>query len=49
MYAHRLNLLPLLERRLDDTDRPLFDALLQPGNAIADFHTTNDWMKTRIR
>ena len=41
--------LPVLERRLAETDRPLFDALVHPGNAIADFHSTNDWMKARIR
>jgi 1-deoxyxylulose-5-phosphate synthase len=47
--AHLDELLPVLERRLDDADRPLFDALVHPGNAVADFHTTNDWMKARIR
>jgi len=47
--THLDELLPVLERRLDDADRPLFDALVHPGNAVADFHTTNDWMKARIR
>jgi hypothetical protein len=34
--------------QLDEADRPLFDALVHPGNAAADFHNTNDWMKARI-
>ena len=47
--AHLEEILPVLEQRLDDADRPLFDALVHPGNAVADFHNTNDWMKARIR
>jgi aryl-alcohol dehydrogenase-like predicted oxidoreductase len=47
--AHLEEALPVMERRLAETDRPLFDALVHPGNAIADFHSTNDWMKARIR
>lgn len=47
--AHLEELLPVLGRRLDDADRLLFDALVHPGNAVADFHSTNDWMKARIR
>ena len=47
--AHLAEGLPVLERRLDEADRPLFDALVHPGNAVADFHSTNEWMKTRIR
>ncbi len=38
----------ILERKLDDADRPLFDALVHPGNAVADFHNTSDWMQARI-
>jgi aryl-alcohol dehydrogenase-like predicted oxidoreductase len=40
--------IPLLARTLDDADRPLFDALVHPGNAVADFHNSNEWMKARI-
>ena len=47
--AHLAEGLPVLERRLDEADRPSFDALVHPGNAVADFHSTNEWMKTRIR
>ena len=45
---HLEDALGILERRLDDADRPLFDALVHPGNAVADFHNSNDWMKARI-
>jgi len=47
--AHLEEILPVLDQRLDDADRPLFDALVHPGNAVADFHNTNDWMKARIQ
>ena len=47
--AHLAEGLPVLERQLAEADRPLFDALVHPGNAVADFHSTNDWMKARIR
>jgi aryl-alcohol dehydrogenase-like predicted oxidoreductase len=40
--------LGVLERTLDDADRPRFDALVHPGNAVSDFHNSNDWMKARI-
>ena len=33
---------------LTDADRPLFDELVHPGNAVADFYNSNDWMKARI-
>ncbi len=46
--AHLEDALPLLERRLDETDRPLFDALVHPGNAVSDFFNSNEWMKARI-
>ncbi len=31
------------------TDGARLDALNPPGNAVSDFHNSNDWMKTRIR
>jgi aryl-alcohol dehydrogenase-like predicted oxidoreductase len=46
--AHLEDALPLLERSLDDADRPLFDALVHPGNAVSDFFNSNEWMKARI-
>lgn len=46
--AHLEDALPVLEMTLNAADRPLFDALVHPGNAIADFHNSNPWMKARI-
>jgi aryl-alcohol dehydrogenase-like predicted oxidoreductase len=45
---HLETMLSVLEMTLDDADRPLFDALVHPGNAVADFHNSNEWMKARI-
>lgn len=46
--GHLEDALGILGRSLDDADRPHFDALVHPGNAVADFHNSNDWMKARI-
>src|SRR5512133_1019456 len=46
--AHLEDALGILDKKLDDEDRPLFDELDHPGNAVADFHNSNDWMKARI-
>lgn len=46
--AHLEDALVILDRKLDDADRPLFDGLVHPGTAVADFHNSNDWMKARI-
>jgi aryl-alcohol dehydrogenase-like predicted oxidoreductase len=46
--AHLEDALGILDKKLDDADRPLFDALVHPGNAVADFHNSNDWMKARV-
>lgn len=46
--AHLEDALAILDRKLDDADRPLFDALVHPGNAVADFFNSNEWMKARI-
>ena len=40
--------LPVLEMRLADEDRATFDALVPPGNAVADFHDSNNWYEGRI-
>lgn len=45
---HLEDALAILERTLDESDRPLFDALVHPGNAVADFHNSNPWMKGRV-
>lgn len=45
---HLESFIQIMDRRLDDSDRPLFDDLVHPGNVVADFHNTSDWMKARI-
>ena len=46
--AHLQDSLPVLNMSLSEGDRPIFDDLVHPGNAIADFHNSAWWMKTRI-
>jgi aryl-alcohol dehydrogenase-like predicted oxidoreductase len=46
--AHLEDALVIIDKTFDDADRPLFDELVHPGNAVADFHNSNDWMKTRV-
>jgi aryl-alcohol dehydrogenase-like predicted oxidoreductase len=46
--AHLEDALVIMDKKLDDADRPLFDALVHPGNAVSDFHNNNDWMKARV-
>jgi aryl-alcohol dehydrogenase-like predicted oxidoreductase len=46
--AHLEDALGIIDKKLDDGDRPLFDQLVHPGNAVADFHNSNEWMKARI-
>ncbi len=41
--------LPVLEMSLKDEDQPIFDSLVHPGNAVADFHNSAWWMKARIQ
>ena len=48
MLGHLKDFLPVMDMRLNDADRPLFDALVHPGNAVADFHNTSEWMQARI-
>jgi aryl-alcohol dehydrogenase-like predicted oxidoreductase len=45
---HLEDALGILDHHIDDADRALLDELVHPGNAVADFHNSNDWMKTRI-
>lgn len=46
--AHLEDALVVLDKTLDEADRPLFDALVHPGNAVSDFHNNNEWMKARV-
>lgn len=45
---HLEDALVIMDKTLDEADRPLFDQLVHPGNAVADFHNSNDWMKARV-
>ncbi len=40
--------LGVLEHHLDDETRARLDALNPPGNAVSDFHNSNNWMKARV-
>ena len=40
--------LEVMEMTLSDEERERFDELVHPGNAVADFHNSNPWMKARI-
>ena len=46
--AHLEDALGIADKTLDEADRPLFDALVHPGNAVADFHDTSLWMRAKI-
>jgi 1-deoxyxylulose-5-phosphate synthase len=46
--AHLEDALAILEMSLTDEDRTTFDDLVHPGNAVADFHNSNPWMKARL-
>lgn len=46
--AHLEDQLPVLEMALTEEDRAYCDTLVHPGNAVADFHNSNPWMKARI-
>jgi 1-deoxyxylulose-5-phosphate synthase len=45
---HLEDALGILDKSLDEADIPLFDELVHPGNALADFHNSNDWYKGRV-
>jgi aryl-alcohol dehydrogenase-like predicted oxidoreductase len=46
--AHLDDAIPVMDMALDDADRPLFDELVHPGNAVSDYHNSNPWMKARF-
>jgi aryl-alcohol dehydrogenase-like predicted oxidoreductase len=45
--AHLEDALGIADKTLDEADRPLFDALVHPGNVVSDFHDSSLWMKAR--
>lgn len=46
--AHLEDALVIMDKNFDEADRPSFDSLVHPGNAVSDFHNSNEWMKARI-
>lgn len=46
--AHLQDAIPVLEMTFAESDRAIFDGLVPPGNAVADFHDSNNWYKGRI-
>jgi len=45
--AHLEDALGIADKTLDEADRPLFDALVHPGNVVSDFHDSSLWMRAR--
>jgi len=45
---HLEGLLPVMNMKFNEADRVIFDGLVHPGNAVADFHNTNEWVKARV-
>jgi aryl-alcohol dehydrogenase-like predicted oxidoreductase len=46
--AHMEDAIPVLDMQLAEEDRAVFDALVPPGNAVADFHDSNNWYRGRV-
>jgi aryl-alcohol dehydrogenase-like predicted oxidoreductase len=46
---HLVENVAIIDKKLPDEDRLLADNLVHPGNAVADFFNSNEWMKARIR
>src|SRR5512146_1134101 len=45
---HIRSFLPVMDMTLTPADLQKLDELVHPGNAVADFHNSNPWMKARI-
>jgi aryl-alcohol dehydrogenase-like predicted oxidoreductase len=45
---HMQSFLPVMDMTLSQAELQKFDELVHPGNAVADFHNSNSWMKARI-
>ena len=46
--SHLEGFIPVLDMTLIEEDRALFDELVHPGNTVADFFNSNEWMKSRV-
>ena len=47
--GHIESFLPIMDQQLSAEEQDKFDELVHPGNAVADFHNSNPWMKARIQ
>jgi 1-deoxyxylulose-5-phosphate synthase len=47
--GHLTDNLAIIDKKFTTEDRVLVDNLMHPGNAVADFFNSNEWMKARIR
>jgi aryl-alcohol dehydrogenase-like predicted oxidoreductase len=47
--AQMESFLPVMDQTLSGEELLKFDELVHPGNAVADFHNSNPWMKARIK
>jgi aryl-alcohol dehydrogenase-like predicted oxidoreductase len=45
---HIESFLPVMDQNLSPEELQQFDTLVHPGNAVADFHNSNPWMKAKI-
>ncbi len=45
---HLMDNLAIIDKKLSDEDLVLADSLVHPGNAVADFFNSNEWMRARI-
>jgi len=46
---HLKDNLAIIDKKLAEEDRLLADNLVHPGNAVADFFNSNEWMKARVK
>jgi aryl-alcohol dehydrogenase-like predicted oxidoreductase len=46
--GHLEDALAVLDETLSEEEQAAFDELVHPGNAVADFHNSNPWMKARF-
>jgi 1-deoxyxylulose-5-phosphate synthase len=45
---HIQSFLPVMDMSLSSDELSAIDEIVHPGNAVADFHNSNSWMKARI-
>jgi len=46
---HIESFIPVMDMTLSEEELKRFDELVHPGNAMADFHNSNPWMKARVQ